>query len=128
MAIDLTTIFGSNITVLAQPRSAKRQYARYPGAGGMTAMHLGTIGRRITVTGLLAAGGADYNAARANLQVVINTIQGYLAPTIGPADYHYRGDIYYAAVFDEFRITGKILWTASGAVKCRFTAILQELV
>ncbi len=100
--MDLTTIFGSDITVTVQPRKADRQFVGFSGANGMTSMNLGTRGRQITVTGRLYAAGANYNAARANLQAVIDAIESYQSALA--ADYTYRSLFaFYSSLHEDNR-------------------------
>jgi len=123
MATDLTTIFGTEIKVYLQPRQAHRQYVGFPGVHGVVAMHLGTRGRQLVISGTLAATGANYNAARTNLQTWLNSIEEYL--NIGYASYTYCGHTYDYLVFDRLQLvpdnTGKAFhFTAAGYVTCQF--------
>ena len=134
MATDLTTIFGNEIRVGAQPRDFDRQYAALAGAHGLLSMHMGTRGRRVFISGTLASSGAGYAAARANLQEVIDAIeQTYTWPGVAAADYSFMGETYYSAVFDMFELTpdnkGMFFhWTNEGYVTCDFVCLLRQLI
>jgi hypothetical protein len=133
MATDLTTIFGNEIKVGAQPRDIDRQYAGLAGAHGLLAMHMGTRGRRIVVTGTLASSGVDYAAARANLQDVIDGIEAYTYPGVAAADYSFFGETYNNVVFDRFQLVpdsdGRFFhWTSSGYATCSFICLLRQLI
>ena len=125
MAVDLTTIFGAEINVYCQPRMVERQYVGFTGAHGILAMHLGTRGRQLVVTGTLRAYGVTYAAARALLQIAIDTIEPYL--WTDPADYSFYGVTYVMVVWDKFQLVpdsdGKVFhWVVPGWVTCKFTA------
>ena len=131
MATSLTTIFGSEIKVYAQPRNADRQYVGFAGADGLVSMLMGTRGRQIVVTGRLAASGANYNAARTSLQAVIDGIESYLS--IEAADYSFAGTTYSDVVFDRFQLvpdnSGKVFhWTAAGYVIADFVCFMRSLI
>lgn len=131
MATDLTTIFGSEINVYAQPRAADRQYAGFPGAHGVVGMFMGTRGSRLVISGTLASSGANYNTARANLQAVIDSIEAYLLAL--PADYSFKGTTYYNVVFDRFELIpdarNKVFhWTSEGYATCLFICIARVLI
>jgi len=131
MAVDLTTIFGNEIKVYAQPVISVRQYAGFAGAHGLTCMHLGTRGYPIVVTGKIATAGETYAAARANCNAAIAAIEHYLLA--GAIDYTFYGTIYYGCVFDSFRLipdyTGKAFhWTSEGYVTVDFIAYLRGLI
>jgi len=130
MATALTTIFGTEIKVYEQPRTADRQYVGFPGVHGLLAMHMGTRGRQLVITGILASSGANYNAARANLKAVINSIEPYLWASA--ADYSFKGTVYLAVVFDRFQLqpdsAGKVFhWTSEGWVTCDFICFARSL-
>ena len=131
MAIDLTTVFGSEINVVVQPRDLARQYSAFPGAHGVTAMHLGSRGRRIRVTGRIACSGVSYDAARTACQVAIDSIEAYLwAPA---ADYNLGSCIYYAVVWDRFvlveRDRGKVFhYCSPGVVVADFVCEGRTLI
>ena len=130
MATNLTTIFGNEIKVYAQPRNADRQYVGFAGADGLVSMQMGARGRQIVVSGRLAAGGANYSAARANLQAVINGIESYL--TDAATDYSFAGTTYTDVVFDKFQLiadnAGKAFhWTAAGYATADFVCYLRSL-
>jgi len=130
MAVDLTTIFGTEINVYCQPRMVERQYVGFTGGHGLLAMHLGTRGRQLVVTGTLRAYAASYAAARVILQAAIDTIEPYLWSD--PADYSFYGVTYVMCVWDKFQLTtdgeGKAFhWVRGGYVTCKFTAYGRSL-
>ena len=117
MSINLSTIFGSEINVVVQPRDSQRSYAGYPGGHGVTTMLLGSRGRRIQITGKIACSGVNYAAARTACQVAIDAIEAY--QWSAAYDYHWGDCIYYAVVFDSFRLLGDgngkfFHWTTEG--------------
>ena len=117
MSINLSTIFGPEINVVVQPRDVERSYSGFPGAHGVTTMFMGSRGRSIRITGRIATYGVNYAAARTACQAAIDAIEAYLwAPA---QDYHWGNNIYYAIVFDAFRILGDrngkgFRWTRDG--------------
>jgi len=133
LATNLTTIFGNEICVYAQPRLADRQHVGFPGAHGLVSTNMGTRGRQLIVSGMLASSGANYQAARANLQDVIDSIEEYFYPDIGPAEYGYAGETYDHVIFEKFQLipdaSGKAFhWTAGGYATCRFVCYLRQLI
>ena len=126
MAIALTAIFGSNINVYVQPRMVERQYVGFTGAHGLLAMHLGTRGRQVVVSGTLRAYSVvNYAAARVLLQAAIDTIEPYLWSDA--ADYSFYGVTYPMVVWDKFHLVpdseGKVFhWAIPGWATCKFTA------
>ena len=130
MATDLTTIFGTAINVNLQPVIIERQYDSFPGAHGLTAMHLGSRGYPLTITGTIAVSGTTYAQARANMCTAISAIQQYLF--YGIADYSFYYDVYYNVLFDNFVLLpdgeGKLFyWTPSGLL-CRFIMYARCLI
>ena len=94
---------------------------------------MGTRGRRLIVSGKLAATGANYQAARVNLQDIIDSIEEYLYPDTDPADYSFAGETYNHVVFEKFQLTpnasGKAFhFTSGGYVTCRFVCFLRQLI
>ncbi len=131
MAADLTTIFGSEIKVVAQPREAQRSLAGFPGAHGLVSMYLGTRGRSIVVTGILRAAGANYNEARANLQDAIDALEAY--QWAYATDYEFKGTTYEQVVFGRLQLLpgagAKVFHlNAAGEVFARFTCQLRSLL
>lgn len=131
MATDLTTIFGNEIKVYAQPRQAERQYVGLPGVHGLLSMHMGTRGRQLVITGRLAAAGESYAAARTSLQAVIDDIESYLWATA--ADYSFAGTTYEYVVYDKFQLVpdggGKVFhWTADGYAIADFICYARSLI
>jgi len=117
VSINLSTIFGSEINVVVQPRETERSYAGFPGAHGVTTTFLGSRGRRIQITGKIACSGGSYDAARVACQAAIDAIEAYLWSAAH--DYHWGSNVYYAVVFDSFRLlgggNGKFFhWTTEG--------------
>jgi len=133
MATALTTIFGDEIKVYAQPRNIDRQYVGFPGANGVVSMHLGTRGRQIVVTGTIYGDGANYAAARTACQVKINAIESYFYPDVQVDSYSFMGETFYNAVFDKFQLIpdseGKVFhYTVAGYVIVSFICYLREQV
>ena len=131
MATDLTTIFGDEIKVVAQPHHVDRQYVGLAGANGLLSMLMGTRGRQIIVTGRLWAAGTDYADARSNLQVWIDNIDAYRLADA--ADYSFKDEIYQYVVFDKFQLvpdaTGKAFHqTNAGYVTADFICYLRSLI
>jgi len=117
MATDLTTIFGTEINVTAQPREVVRQYNHFAGANGLTAMHLGSRGYHVTVAGRM------HMATRALLETAVGDIQSWcFAPAY---DYSFYGVIYYGILWDRMQVVPDAAGstyhlTSEGLVTCRF--------
>ena len=130
MATALTLIFGNEIMVGNQPRIADRQYVGFPGAHGLAAMHMGSRGFQLFVSGKLRQGGASYAIARAACETAIAAIEQYL--WLGAADYTHGNVTYYNMVFEDFRLVparGKYFhFTSSGQVVCEFTCKMRGLI
>ena len=131
MSTALTTIFGSEIKAALQPRAHHRQYAGFPGAHGLTGMYMGSRGAPLMITGRLAAGGANYQAARVALQTIIDDIDvGYIEAEAD--DYTHMGSTYYDVVFNRFELIpgrdGKYFhYTAAGYCACDFICTGRSL-
>ena len=130
MATDLTSIFGSEITVAAQPWIHHRNYTAFPGAHGLLGMWMGTRGYPLFITGRMRATGANYAAARATLQTAVNAIS-YLTSSL-PADYSFAGITYNSIVFDTFRLIpdgrGKTFHMTSSYVYADFVCQARSLI
>jgi len=131
MSTALTTIFGNEIKVTAQPRIAVKQYAGFPGAHGLTGMHLGTRGYPVIIRGTLAESGESYSAARASLQSTIDDIETYL--WAAAATYTFMGCTYSNVVFDKFQLVPdsrgvSIHWTSEGYATCQFIMYARSLL
>jgi len=131
MAIALTNVFGSAINVVVQPRDSERLYHGFSGAHGATTMFVGTRGRRITVTGTISYTAANYTLARIGAQAAIDAIEAYL--WAGAADYSFYGCVFYAVVWDSFRLItdtfGKAFhWNLPGYLTVRFVATGRSLL
>jgi len=100
MSVDLTYIFGSEITSHCKPRTPQRQFTGYPGTHGVTAMLMGSRGRPLVTTGRLRAYGLTYAAARAALQGWIADIEAY--QFLDAATYTYQNWTYYNVIFERF--------------------------
>ena len=129
---DLTTIYGNEIIVSHDTRKPLRQYSGFSGAHGATAMHLGSRGYTIVVTGLLrVAISTTYAAARAAMETAIYAIEQY---NWAAADtYTFKGSAFGVAVFDDaFKplkdANGKMFLVAGGWLISRFTARLRGLI
>ena len=130
MSTDLTTIFGTEIIVAHQPYQPVRQYSGYPGAHGLTALHLGTRGYPLAIVGTLRASGFTYALARAALQAAIYAVNTYILA--GADDYTFMGVTYANAVFESLELlpdgTGKVYhYNAGGYCTCRFRCLLRGL-
>ncbi len=131
MSVNLSTIFGPEINVVVQPRDVERSYSGYPGAHGVTTMFLGSRGRRIQISGRIVTNGVNYNLARVSCQTAINAIEAYLW---SPAhDYHWGNNVYYACVFDSFRLLGDangkfFTWSVPGYVVANFICTGRALI
>lgn len=92
----LVSIFGSEVSVVMNPKVLAADYRGFAGAEGVTRMHLGSRGRPILVTGRLRA------ASRAALQTDIDAIEDCLDYD---ADYYTHESVtYYNVVFDKFTL------------------------
>jgi hypothetical protein len=102
MSIALTSVFGSQINVVVQPRLTERVYTGFPAAHGVTTMFMGSRGRQVTVSGRIVTSVTTYALARVAAQVAIDAIEPYAwAPA---ADYTFNGCIYFAVVWEPLRI------------------------
>ena len=126
MAVALTDIFGTEINVYHQPRHVERQFAGFVGAHGVIAMHLGTRGRRLIVSGTLRATAVSYAAARFILQNAIDAID--VCQWADAADYSFCGVTLTMVVWDKFELVpdsdGKVFhWVVPGYwCTCKFIA------
>ena len=129
---DLTTIYGNEISVSHDTRKPVRQYSGFAGAHGASAMHLGSRGYPIMVTGTLrVAIASTYAAARAAMETAILAIEQY--NWAGTDTYTFKGSSFANVVFDDaFKPVkdgnGKMFFVAGGWLICRFTARLRGLV
>jgi len=131
MSVNLTTIFGTEIKVQAQPVIIDRQYSGFPGGHGLTAMHMGSRGYPLTVTGRLAESGESYAVARAAARTTILAIEDYLFADA--ADYVFAGVTYYSVVWEKFQLlpdnTGKVFhWTSEGYCTADFIMLGRSLL
>jgi len=131
MSTALTTIFGTEIKAALQPRVHHRLYAGFPGAHGLTDMKMGTRGAPLAIAGRLAASGANYQAARVALQVIIDNIDASYIEAEAD-DYTYMGSTYYDMVFDRFELipdrNGKYFhYTTAGYCFCDFICTGRSL-
>ena len=127
---ELSSIFGSDINVAGQPRDVERQLTGFPGAAGITAMRLGTRGRRITVSGRIRTAGATYALARAACQAAADAIEAYCSADA--ANYTHLGTTYYAVVWGPFKLLadsgGRVFnWVAGGYVTASFVMYGRQL-
>ena len=130
--IDLTTIYGSDISVARDTRKAVRQYNAFSGAHGLTAIHLGSRGYPIFIRGTLrVAIASTYAVARAAMETAILAIEQY--NWAGTATYTFKGSTYNNVVFDDAIKpikdgNGKMFFIAGGWLICRFTSRLRSLL
>ena len=131
MATYLTNVFGDEICVTAQPQIIHRQYIGYPGANGLTSMHLGTRGSQILITGRLRAEGNSYYNARAALKSLIRDIEELRQPDVAAADYSFNGETFYDCAIDAFELLrdagGKAIhFNTDKECFCDFIAVLTS--
>jgi hypothetical protein len=129
--VDLTTIFGPHIKVFKQIAQNEKQYVGFPGCDGVVAMDLGLRGNQVVITGRLYATGADYEAARAALQVWLDDLELY--QTAEAAEYAFAGSTFSNMVFDRINLIpdgeGKLFhYSAEGYCFCNFVAFARILV
>jgi len=125
MAISLIDIFGKEIKIAAGPHDVARQYSRFAGANGLTAMFMGSSGCRLVITGTLRA------ATNILLQAGIDAIEQWL--WAGANDYTAFGITYFFIVFDKFELVtdakGKTFHlTSEGWVTCGFRMYARALI
>ena len=129
---DLATIYGNQISVAHDTRKPLRQYSGFSGADGATAMHLGSRGYPIFITGTLRVQIATtYAAARAALEGLILAIEQL--NWAGTNTYTFKGSTFTNVVFDDAIKpvrdgSGKMFFIAGGYLICRFTARLRGLL
>jgi len=131
MSTVLTSVFGSEINVAWQPRDIARQFTGFPGARGLTCMHLGSRGYAVIVTGRVRAGGESYAVARANLVTAIANIEDYLYAAA--EDYTYFNETYQQVVWGRLELipgsNGKVFhWNIKGEVFADFRCIGRALI
>ena len=125
MAIALTTIFGNEIKIAAQPRHIHREYIGFPGTDGLAAMLMGSRGYQLVIRGTLRA------ATNILLQAGIDAIEQWL--WAGANDYTVFGITYFFVVFDKFELVtdakGKTFHlTSKGWVTCEFKMYARALI
>jgi hypothetical protein len=122
MATALTSLFGSEIKVFAQPRLAEIQFVGYPGAHGVTGMNLGTRGKPLVITGTLRYAGSGYDDSREHLDALIAVIEALLSAEA--ADYTYHGQTYEQVQFVRFELVpggqGKVYHMTADCVLVNF--------
>jgi len=116
MAIELFSIFGTEIKVTAQPRTIERQYSAFPGCSGLTAMHMGARGYELVVTGVMRM------LSRPALEAAVRSVESWLfAPAL---DYIYYGTVHPAVLWESMELQSddgrSITWCFSGWYICRF--------
>lgn len=131
MATDLTTIFGSEIKVFPQPNTPSKQRSGIAGTHGMLSMFLGSRGRTIIVTGRIATTGANYAAARANCQAIIDDIES--RTWLSADTYTFMGETYSNTEFDRIQLIpdrdGKVFhYNSEGYVFVDFICYLTQLI
>jgi len=131
MSIALTSIFGNEICVYLTPKIVERQESNFPGANGITTMHMGSRGRRLFITGTLRATGNDYATARAALGTIIAAIEMYLDAPINT--YTFFGETYFYTLFVKLTLfpdgKGKLFrWNANGSIACDFICEGRQLI
>jgi len=121
-ATALTTLFGTEIKVFAQPRLVEIQFAGFPGAHGVTGMNLGTRGKPLTITGRLSYSGSGYDNSRELLDGLIANIEALL--WADAADYTYHGQTYEQVQFTHLELVpdggGKVYHMTSSSVFVNF--------
>jgi len=124
MAIALTSIFGTEINVVPQPRKADRQYSAFPGVHGLTAMHLGSRGYPIIIRGTIRA------ATRPLLESAKAAIEAY--QFVAAADYSFQGTTYGNVVWGPFEIetdsSGRALHFTAGGYFYKFVCRGRSLL
>ena len=129
---DLITIYGPEISVSHDTRKPVRQYSGFAGAHGTTAMHLGSRGYPIMITGTLRVENvAGYHMARNSMEALILAIEQY--NWAGVDTYSFKGSWFTNVLFDDaFKpikdANGKMFYLAGGYLICRFTARLRGLL
>ncbi len=103
MAVDLTSVLGTEITVGLAGLAIQKTYTGFAGAHGIVSMNLGMRGYQVPIRGLIRiTGAASFNAAMAACNNEINAIAAM--QTWPTATYTYRGSTYYNASFANFKV------------------------
>ncbi len=127
--MDLTSIFGTAITVTPHPRVSQKQRVGFPGAHGVIGIELGTRGRIILVSGQLRATGASFAVAYLAMLALISAIESYQSAS--SATYTYGSATFYNVDFGDFRLVKRgdrsFRWTPTGLI-CDFEQELIEAV
>lgn len=103
MATSLTSIFGTEINVLAEPSQIERQYRKFAGANGVVSRFMGSMGRPLIVVGTLRASGGSFDSAKSSLQDIVDGIDAAMK-TIEADDYSHAGETFEDVVWDNFEI------------------------
>jgi hypothetical protein len=124
MAINLTTIFGSEIKVNSQPREVDRQYTAYPGSHGNTSMFMGSRGHPLIVSGTIRA------ATRALCEAAVRAVESW---QWSPAqDYTCFNVLYPLVEWNRIILivddNGKDFHITPTGVRCNFVAIGRTLI
>lgn len=136
MATDITTIFGTDITVSVPKLITERSFTGFVGANGVTSMHLGNRGMLLVIRGTLYAQNyGSYQLNRIALQNVIAAIEALADDA--EIDLSYKGWTYYNCVMlplpQGFRVIpggdGREMRVVNGGAKliCAFESIWRIL-
>jgi len=99
--INLTSIFGDEITVYRTALQVDREYTGFAGAEGLSSMFLGTRGYDIVVTGILRANGSgsSYQNARLAMADKILDLENWLV--IDDRDYEFMNEHFGNVVWEK---------------------------
>jgi len=132
MSTDLTDIFGDEITVHAQNRKVDQQLSGNAGSHGLTSMNLGSRGYDLVVKGTLRESGESYDAARAELQAVLDD---EVEPLLwADADtYEFRGETWENIIWLDIQLipdgNGVMFhYTSAGQMTVNFIALGKALI
>ena len=132
MSVAFTYIYGNEISVSHDTRKPVRQYRGFAGSHGVTAMHLGSRGYPILVTGQVrVANLSTYDLTRAAMETGIYAIEQY--NWLGTNTYTFRGSTFnYVVCDDAFEPIpdshGRMFRVVPGYLLCLFRARFRGLV
>ncbi len=122
---ELYVIFGPEIVVTISPRQAMRTYHGFAGVHGVTAMHLGSRGFGLAVTGTIRA------ATRALIDAAVADIEAL--QWLGALYYWHQGSNFYNIVWEDMEViknpAGKSVYLVStGLYVCKFKIYGKGLI
>jgi hypothetical protein len=130
--MNLTSIFGNEITVYRTALQVDREYTGFAGAEGLSCMFLGTRGYGIVVTGILRANGSgsSYQNARSAMADKILDLENWLVSD--DRDYKFNNEYFGNVVWEKIDLIPNnrgtlFLFTANKEMIVNFVAYGRSL-